>query len=219
MSFQEAIEDYRFLRNRGYPTKAALKLVGDRYRLNRMERNCLFRGVVSDRHCARRLPKIRSAAEIHGQSLGIDWYNVLITVESYLKGAPVFLSDDGVLRDSAGIHGSYRPGKVTPQVVDSILQILEELRPAKIELFLDAPISHSGEMASTLRRKLETLPVQTSVTTAPTADYALKNYPGIAATSDSNIMDGQVENIFDLSRHVLERRFGYRAVKLTNRII
>ncbi|HEQ71464.1 MAG TPA: DUF434 domain-containing protein, partial [Spirochaetia bacterium] len=34
LNFKIAVDDYRFLKNRNYPDKAALKLVGDRYRLS-----------------------------------------------------------------------------------------------------------------------------------------------------------------------------------------
>jgi hypothetical protein len=97
-----AVENYRYLKNREFPDKASLKLVGDRYRLSRLERNCLFRGVVSVSESERRKTKLVRADELKGQALGIDWYNVVITVESYLKGMPVFLSDDGILRDATG---------------------------------------------------------------------------------------------------------------------
>ena len=86
MSFQDAIRDYRYLKNRGYPDKAALKLVGDHHRLGAQERNCLFRAVFAGRDCRRRRRKLVDPPAVDGQRLGVDWYNVLITVESYLKG-------------------------------------------------------------------------------------------------------------------------------------
>ena len=86
MNFQRAIEDYRFLKNRRYSDKAALKLVGDRYRLTSNERNCLFRAVIADADCALRKQKLITLDALVNKPLGVDWYNVLITVESYLKG-------------------------------------------------------------------------------------------------------------------------------------
>jgi hypothetical protein len=34
LNFKNAASDFRFLKNRQYPEKAALKLIGDRYRLS-----------------------------------------------------------------------------------------------------------------------------------------------------------------------------------------
>ncbi len=209
MSFQSAIQDYRYLKNRGYPDKAALKLVSDRFRLSGMQRNCLFRAVFAETACRHRKEKLIEASDMKGRSLGIDWYNVLITVESYLKGFPVFISDDGLVRDSSAIHGSYRPGKVTERAIENILPAIGTLKPVRIELFLDSPISFSGDMAERLRTRIsETLEISHDVNLSPSADYPLKTFAGVVATSDSSIIDrDSVALVLDLPRYVLERSF------------
>jgi hypothetical protein len=211
MSFPEALRDYRYLKNRGFPEKAALKLVADRWRLPALERNCLFRAVFAEEHCRRRRAKLVAPQAVSGQALGVDWYNVLITVESYLKGYPVFLADDGLLRDSSGVHGSYRPGKVTETAMRKILETVSRLAPARLELFLDAPISFSGAMAEELRRRAPGCPCE--VTVSPSADYPLKSFPGLVATSDSSIIDREaIRRVVDLARIVLESGYGARVV-------
>ncbi|MBN2552609.1 MAG: DUF434 domain-containing protein [Spirochaetales bacterium] len=212
MSFREALEEYRYLKDRRYPDKAALKLVSDHHRLGSVARNCLFRAVFPSADCQSRRSKLAPAGEVAGQMVGVDWYNVLITVESYLKGFPVFLSDDGLMRDASGIHGSYKPGKVTEKGISEILSALGSLKPSGIEIFLDSPISRSGEMAQQLRVRLSgnaSLPCRVAV--SPSADYPLKSFDGIVATSDSSIIDRQqVRRIFDLARFVLESSFQAR---------
>ena len=212
MSFELAIEDFRYLKNRNYPDKAALKLVSDHHRLDSTRRNCLFRAVFSTSESRERRAKLVRAGDVAGQQLGIDWYNVLITVESYLKGYPVFISDDGLVRDSSGVHGSYRAGKITERGITEILSGLSALKPARTELFLDSPISHSGEMADRLRQELtrtDSLPHRVSV--FPSADFPLKSFSGIVATSDSSIVDRpQVQRVFDLARYVIESSFQAR---------
>ncbi len=211
MSFPEALKDYRYLKNRGFPEKAALKLVADRWRLESLERNCLFRAVFADAHCRLRRAKLVGPQTVGGQALGVDWYNVLITVESYLKGYPVFLADDGLLRDSSGVHGSYRPGKVTETAMQKILETVARLAPARLELFLDSPISFSGAMAEELRRQATARPCE--VTVSPSADYPLKSFPGVVATSDSSIIDREaIRQVVDLARLVLEGSYGARVV-------
>ena len=210
MSFPEALQDYRYLKNRGFPDKAALKLVGDRWRLSSLERNCLFRAVFAETDCRLRRAKLLPPEALSGQPLGVDWYNVLITVESYLKGCPVFLADDGLLRDSSGVHGSYRPGKVTEAALQKILEALTHLAPSRLELFLDAPISYSGAMAEELRRRVPAA-CPSEVSVSPSADYPLKSFPGVVATSDSSIIDREVvQKVVDLARFVLERGYGAR---------
>jgi len=210
MSFPEALRDYRYLKERAFPDKAALKLVGDRWRLSGLERNCLFRAVFAQADCRARRAKLLEPREAAGRALGVDWYNVLITVESYLKGYPVFLADDGLLRDSSGVHGSYRPGRVTAAAVDRILESLGELAPARLELHLDSPISFSGDMAEALRRRLTPgLPCEVSV--SPSAASPLKSFPGVVATADSSIIDREtVREVLDLARFVLEKAYGAR---------
>jgi hypothetical protein len=183
--------------------------VADRWRLPALERNCLFRAVFADHHCRLRRAKLVGPQAVGGQALGVDWYNVLITVESYLKGYPVFLADDGLLRDSSGVHGSYRPGKVTETAMGRILETVASLAPARLELFLDAPISFSGAMAEQLRRRAPACPCE--VTVSPSADYPLKSFPGVVATSDSSIIDREaIRKVVDLSRFVLESGYGAR---------
>ncbi len=213
-NFKLAISDYKYLLNRGYPEKASLKLVGDRYRLDRTARNCLFRGVVKKEISKTRKYKLVPAKAVKHSSIGIDWYNVLITVESYLKGNLLFISEDGILRDSAGVHGSYKRNDITERAIEIIAGALSYLSPGKIDIFLDAPISHSGEMGTHIKEKLEekNLP-NITVKVLKSADYPLKSYQGIVATSDSVIMDN-VSRIFDLPRYALRREFNYLAPRL-----
>jgi hypothetical protein len=207
-NFQSAYFDYRFLRERGFPEKASIKLVGDRYRLARTERNSLFRGVIVDSIAEARRRKIARPEEISGRRLGVDWYNVLITIESYLRGAPLFIADDGVLRDSSATHGSYRRTAVTEKAFPVILGALVSLSPERVEVFLDSPIAFSGMMAEEIRRGSAGLPFATTAALAHSADYPLKNFEGVVASSDSVILDS-ASRILDLPRFALETAFGF----------
>jgi hypothetical protein len=184
-----------------------------------MARNCLFRAVFTESDCRARRAKLVMPQAAARRPLGVDWYNVLITVESYLKGYPVFLADDGLLRDSSGVHGSYRPGRVTEAALGRTLKALEELSPSRLELFLDAPISFSGVMAEELRRRAPAAcPCEVSV--SPSADYPLKSFPGLVATSDSSIIDRPgVREVLDLARFVLERGWGAKIVPVGQLLI
>jgi hypothetical protein len=206
----EACEEYRYLLSKGYPDKAALKLVGDRHRLARVERNCLFRGIVDDETAENRRRKMVLPHETRGSSLGIDWYNVLITVETYLRGGVLFLADDGVTRDAAAVHGSWRRSSVTGPATDTIISALVRLEPGRIDVFLDSPVAFSGELAAELRGRIgEVVPGEGyAVALAASADWPLKRYQGIVASSDSVVLDSATK-VLDLPRHALEWRYGF----------
>lgn len=206
--FREACSTYKILREKGYPEKATLKLVGDRHRLSRVQRNCLFRGVIAEHTASRRRARLVSGASVSGELIALDWYNVLITVESYLRGETLFLADDGVVRDASATHGSYRITAVTPPAMEEILAMIARLSPSRAEVYLDQPIPFSARMAEELRARLAGLPCEAEVTLAHSADFPLKASDGIVASSDSAVLDGCGRAI-DLARTVLEERFGF----------
>jgi len=206
--FSEACATYKYLLEKGYPEKATLKLVGDRHRLSRVERNCIFRGVMRATVAENRAKKIVTEADVVEQPIAIDWYNVLITVESYLKGVPLFLAEDGVIRDASATHGSYRHTAVTDRALEEIMAVIAMLGPARIDAYLDAPIAFSGLMAERVRERLRDIACPSEVSLAHSADYPLKNARGIVATSDSVILE-KAPRVLDLARCVLRRRFGF----------
>lgn len=206
--FTEACNEYKYLREKGYPEKATLKLVGDKHRLTQVQRNSMFRGIVIAALAQPRQRKIILPADVPGSSLGIDWYNVLITVESYLRGSPIFICEDGIVRDSSATHGSYRSSELTAQALVKIVGELTILAPSRIDVFLDAPIAFSGLMAEEIRRRLDELPCSVLVSLAQSADYPLKAYDGIVASSDSVILDC-APRVADLPRWVLDHGFQF----------
>jgi hypothetical protein len=212
--FKKAVSDYRYLKNRNYADKSALKLVGDHYRFSKVERNCLRRGVVEKKISLLRKKKLLLPKEVKDLALGIDWYNVLITIESYLKGFLLFLADDGIVRDTSAIHGSYKQSKVTEQAIEIIIKTLGNLQPSKVEIVIDSPISHSKKMADELSQIMESkLKIPFTIFLARSADFKLKRFHGVIASSDSVIIDA-VEKIFDLSRFCLSTRFNFEPLKI-----
>jgi len=168
----------------------------------------MFRGIIPEQSAAPRRKKIAAPREIAGGRLSIDWYNVLITVESFLLGLPVFIAEDGVLRDSSATHGSYRTTTVTTHALEKIFGSLGAMSPAHVDAYLDAPIAFSGLMAEEVRQRLARMPCLSSVSLVASADYPLKHGSEIVATSDSVILDA-APRILDLPRCVLQNGFGF----------
>lgn len=209
--FNDACSTYRLLREKGYPEKATLKLVGDRHRLSRTQRNCIFRGVIPAEIALPRRNKLVPASRVAGGAVALDWYNVLITVESYLRGETLFLSDDGVVRDASATHGSYRTSDLTLRAMEEIMAMIERLAPSRVEAYLDQPIPFSARMAEDLRGRLAARPAlhaEITVVLAQSADFPLKASGGVVASSDSAVLDG-CSRAIDLAHLVLTERFGF----------
>ncbi len=146
-----------------------------------------------------------SAKELRGRTIAIDGYNVLITVESLILGAPVYLCDDGFLRDTRGIFRRYRSSNHTTVALSEILSILKESGIGRAELLLDQQISRSGELAARIREMMANLEIQGCAKTAKDVDRRLKlaTYP--VATGDGAIIDEACE-VVDLPAEVAKRR-------------
>jgi len=213
-NFGDSYNDYKYLKEKGFSEKSSLKLVGDRYRLTRIGRNVLFRGVVEESTASVRIGKIITPEEAAGRPMGMDWYNVLITVESYLRGALLFLADDGMLRDSSAVHGSFRSSPLTQTAISDIIEAVRMLAPSRVDAYLDSPIAHSALMAETLRERFASeLGVPSEAGLSRSADFPLKSYDGIVASSDSVILDAAVK-LIDLPRYVLRIRYSFTPLPL-----
>ena len=97
-----AAEEARYLLDRGYPKDSAVRFVSDHHSLPEERRYVLARAVLSSRSAGERKAKAVPVQTLRGRDVIIDGYNVIITVESLLAGYPVYLCDDGFLRDVRG---------------------------------------------------------------------------------------------------------------------
>ena len=116
----EAVAELSWLLDRGYPKKAALKLVGDRHALRDRQRMAVQRCAASgaDREL-RRARQVESRA-LAGETLMVDGYNVLLTVEAALSGGVLLLGGDGVVRDLTSMSGHYRRMRSTRPALEAI---------------------------------------------------------------------------------------------------
>jgi hypothetical protein len=107
---------------------------------------------------------------------------------------------------------------VTETATDTIVSALGRIGPARIDVFLDAPVAFSGELAAELRGRIrEAVPGAVyDVALAASADWPLKRYQGIVASSDSVVLDN-ASKVLDLPRHALERRYGFNPAPIGGR--
>jgi hypothetical protein len=186
---KNAAQDARYLVNRGYPKESAVRFVSDHYRLPGAQRFVLIRVVVSSNTAAKRKEKMIPLEMLRGRALFIDGYNVLISVESILAGKPIFLCDDGLIRDTQGIFRSYKISDLTKSALNAIFELLAKALPEKVEVLLDQQISMSGDLAALIRQLMAEHGVLGTARTVRDADRQLKECGGIVATSDGNVID------------------------------
>lgn len=209
--FRSAARDYRLLLDRGYPPAAGLKLVGDRWALDKAARTVLFRGILPESlsaAIAARLVRVPPPVA----RLAVDGYNVLFTLTNYRRGHPLFLGTDGLLRDAGGAHGRIQDPGLFLECARAAVERLADLGVAYAEVYLDAPVSGSGSHAAALRDLLARAGVTGRVELAASADRPVRDFEGgadgCAATSDSAVAVAARSPVFDLARDILEARYG-----------
>jgi hypothetical protein len=202
---RKAAEDFRYLLNRGYPRKAALEMVGNRYQLLSDERHLLHRGVFSDRDSASRQKKKIPVRRIQNQALVIDGYNVLITIEAAFSGRPLVLGDDGFIRDISGLSGNFKKTDKTNEALQLIFDFIKRVKPRKTLLLFDSPISRSGELAQEVRDGLKRENLSGDAMAVRVPEKILIGFPGMIATSDTAVID-QSKRVVDLAGDIMRRR-------------
>jgi hypothetical protein len=201
---REGISDLRYLLRRGYNRESALKLVGDKYQLSVQERSLLFRCVYDPIAIQENRCKIHPVEDIEMAHATVDGYNALITVESFLKGLPVVLSDDGVVRDVSDVHRKHRTTAKTVEALRTIISLLSSVRPSSVSFLYDAQLSRSGELCGKTREILSELGVQGSAQTTKNADRDLLMSGGFICSSDYALIT-KAEKVVDLAGAIVLR--------------
>lgn len=201
---QKAARDFRFLLNEGYPRKASLELVGNRYGLTSDERHLLHRGVFSNSDSGSRRKKKVFIGEVRNKDLVIDGHNVLITVEAGISGRPLVVGDDGFIRDISGLSGGFKQTETTEKAIQFIIHAIKKIKPSQTLFLLDAPISKSGELAEAVRNYLTKQDIPGEAMAVKVPERILIGFPGVVATSDTAIID-QSKKVLDLAAHVLRK--------------
>ncbi|MHA1860905.1 MAG: DUF434 domain-containing protein, partial [Candidatus Ranarchaeia archaeon] len=199
----EAASDLRYLLNRGYNREGALRLIVDRYLLSKEDRMVLYRNIYRTDVVNQRMKKIVKPSDIRDQIIRIDGYNVLITIETGIMGDFIVQGDDGFLRDIAGRHRSYTGGEVTSNALEMIINGIDKLKPSKVTILFDRPISHSGKLSSLCTRLFRERNILGVSETSHHVDRDLLSEQGIICSSDSVILDS-ARSIFDFAKFILK---------------
>ncbi len=188
-NLQSAIVDFSLLLTRGYAVKGALKLVGDRFSLTQRQRLAIMRSACSDQQLESRKQRCVALTNLAGQSIAIDGYNVLITVEAAMSGGVIFKGRDGCFRDLASVHGTYRKVTETIPAVELIGQFLREVGASKALWLLDSPVSNSGRLKTLIGELARKNNWNWEIELLLSPDAELKKTDAVVASSDSVVLD------------------------------
>jgi hypothetical protein len=204
---REATRDLSWLLSRGYASASALKIVGDRYSLDARQRIAVARCACGDDTCARRQRHQVSAADLKGQDLWIDGYNVLTSIESALAGGVILQARDGCYRDMASMHGTYRSVEETIPAIRILGSLTKEWQLAQCHWLLDQPVSNSGRLKTLLCEIAAEHGWNWQAELAPAPDQVLCRIDQIVATADSYILD-HAQRWFNMARLAIDARIG-----------
>jgi hypothetical protein len=191
--------------DRGYPNDSAVRYVSDHHRLPEEQRIVLLRTIVSADTALLRMAKALPLHALCGRAVFVDGYNVLITTESLLAGFPVYICDDGFLRDTRGFFRSYKAAAIAVCALSDIFDLLACARPSRVQVLLDQQISRSGELALQVRGLMAERDLPGGALTARDVDHQLKTCGTIVAGSDGNVIDAAKE-VVDLPAEIAKRR-------------
>jgi len=204
-NLRSALADFSLLLTKGYADKSALKLVGDKFSLTERQRTAIMRSACSDQQLISRRSREIKVAELGGQLIAIDGYNVLITIEAAMSGACVFKGRDGCFRDLASIHGTYRKVAETIPAVELIGQFLKEHNAGNCLWLLDSPVSNSGRLKTLIGELAQKNRWNWEIKLSISPDAELIKTDLTAASSDSVILD-RCKRWANLARAIIEEK-------------
>lgn len=201
---EDAVSEIRYLLERGYPKQSAITYVCNHHRLDIEFRHIFTRILYTRNTITSRKAKTVSCGDINNNEVWIDGYNIIIGVESALRGDPVYLCDDGFLRDTRGVFRNFHSSDDTEQALYELLSVLALHNPKRIEIVFDSQISKSGELARQIDKKMNDMGIPGCARTSKQADFDLKQCNKIVATSDGGIIDA-VDYVVNIQACILER--------------
>jgi hypothetical protein len=208
-----AAADFRFLLTRGYPRQNALDLVGNRYGLDHTARQLLHRGVFAPVVAAARRAKLRRLRDLPGRPLGLDGHNILITLECAGRGLPLVAADDGFIRDVGQISRAFKVSPATDRVLELMADYLADNQAGPVEVFYDAPLSLSGELARRTRQIFASRGLAVEAAAVPVPERRLAGFTRAIATSDTALIDGH-DTVVDLAGEIIRRHPAWRLIDL-----
>lgn len=201
-----AVHEFCWLLGRGYARHSVIQLVGDHHQLTKRQRLAISRAACSNASRESRNAKCLPIESIKNQALVIDGFNLIITLETAMAGGLLLHCCDGCIRDIASVHGTYRQVSETRQAIELIGRALHSFAPANVLWLFDQPVSNSGQLAAMVQDIAQVHGWHWRAELVENPDQAILGSDRIAITSDSVILDGNIQWI-NLGDYLLTKYF------------
>lgn len=199
---KQANHDITWLIDRGYKLEGSVTFVSNRFLFSNRQREALKRAICSSSCCLERMAKELPLEQMKGKTVSIDGFNLIITLEVALSGGTLVFGNDGNIRDLAGLRGSYRMIEETEHALQLIGQFLKRYEVSHVIFYLDAPVSNSKRLKSSILSIMEATPLFVEVELVSNADVLLVNKEHVVST-DAAVLDSCL-SYFNLSKTVIE---------------
>ena len=199
---QKASGHIRYLLNEGYELKQASTFVGNHFLLSERQRLAIARSIASDQCLKERRQNRVTKEELSGQTVWIDGFNTIITLEVMKCRSLLFECMDGAIRDLAALRGTYRIIPETKEAVRSMFDVLQDAQIREAKILLDQPVSNSGRLKTLIAETGEEYPFALDIQILRSVDRELYGKENVI-TSDSVILDHCV-SWFNLTAECLD---------------
>jgi Uncharacterized conserved protein len=187
-TMKRSAEELYFLLNRAYPMKGASTFIGNHYLLSERQRIALTRIVSSEKDIGRRKAKQKHLGALADETVNIDGFNQIITLEVAQSGSPIFRCMDGTYRDLAGLRGTYRLIDKTDDAIRSLISAVKKLCIKRAVFWLDAPVSNSGRLKTRIAEVAEKEQFEIEIEITSNVDRVLFDCANVIS-SDSIILN------------------------------
>lgn len=196
-------KDLYYLLNQGYKIKGASVFVGNHYLLSERQRLALTRGISSKENIKTRKDK-EVKGNLENATVNIDGFNTIITLEVALSHSLLIKSMDETYRDLAGLRGTYRIVDKTQLAIILIGETLEKHKIKKVNFYLDAPVSNSGNLSKKILELLKDFSFGLEVININNVDATLETLDNVI-TSDAIILD-KCKSWINLNKEIIEEK-------------
>ena len=122
-------------------------------------------------------------------------------------------ADDGFIRDVGEVSRAFRVSPATDRVLALLADYLADQAAGPLEVFYDAPLSLSGELARRTREIFASRGLAVEAAAVPVPERLLSAFPGAIATSDTALIDAH-DTVVDLAGEIIRRQPEWRLIYL-----
>ncbi|MDV3425785.1 MAG: DUF434 domain-containing protein [Bacillota bacterium] len=198
----KAAEDFQYLLNREYRSQPSIDFTGNHYLLSARQRTAIQRSTAAEAQYEKRKASMLPLESAKDGLVIVDGFNLIITLEVALSKSVLILGRDGVIRDLAGLRGTYNIIDKTEEALDLIGKAVKKLSIPEIKFYLDSPVSNSGRLKQKILQQQDKWGIPAEVELAMNPDKEILSFDRIV-TSDSIILDN-CRGWLNLSRFIIE---------------